>query len=173
MKIYLKFSNLEVINTKLVYLNYCRIAAVLKVPLKELDPISRMKQIDANLHSYKHLGLDRLMMSVMLPTMWTMPVYLLERSMTRNDPGFGAGLTSLIGGDNYSLLGCTVEGIHPFLAIHDNNPFIPLSCFMFSHSGKMEVTLGAHPSVFKNQEDLNSLCHKLCHNEYNLLLSRI
>lgn len=151
---------------------YFRVAAVLKVPIRETDSISRMKQIDADLQSYKQSGLDKFMKLVMLPLMWTIPVFVLDSAMTTKDPGIGAGLTSLIGGDNYSLLDSNVEAIHPFLAIHDNNIFIPLSCFTFSHSGKLEVTFGAHPSVFKKQQSLDKFCHKLCHNEYNLLLSR-
>lgn len=80
--------------------------------------------------------------------------------------GIGGGLTSLIGADSYNFMGYPVKSVHPILATHDINPFLPLSCFTFSHGGKMELSMGANPrSLFRHQKILDRITKQLCHNE--------
>ncbi|XP_037032515.1 uncharacterized protein LOC119071658 isoform X1 [Bradysia coprophila] len=88
------------------------------------------------------------------------------------DMGAANNLVTGIGADTYNLLGCPVERVHPLLGIPDNMPYVPLSCFTFSHSGRMEVVLGANPqSIFQNKQRLDLITHKLMHDELKDLLS--
>lgn len=124
------------------------------------------------------VGLDKFANRLLYPILWTLPGSMLESSFTTKDLGITGGLTSLIGADSYSLFKYPIENIHPILCIHDNAPFMPISCFTFSHSAKLELTMGANPQSIsiKTQQDLDTICHKLCHqvlHEFlNLTLSR-
>ncbi|CAL8143428.1 unnamed protein product [Orchesella dallaii] len=143
------------------------VVALLKVPLREPNPELRLKAIDAELHQWQEgLGLDKFIGRIMQPLMWTMPRFFVEKA-TADDVGAGGGLTSLVGAEEgYTFLGNEVTNVHPFIAVPDNNPWLALSCFSFSHKGRMELTFGAHPSVFGDQGKLNYLCQKLFHDEF-------
>ncbi len=154
------------LNLQIYYLIFLRVAAILQIPIREPDPVLRSQQIETELTSYITSGLDKFTKSIVLPFLWTLPGSFVENSLGSKDMGIGGGLTSLIGADSYNFMGFPVRSIHPILATHDINPFLPLSCFTFSHGGKMELSMGANPrSLFRNQKTLDKIAKQLCHDE--------
>lgn len=158
-------------NDPINYNLYCfkhffRVAAILQIPILEPNPYLRSQQIETELSSYLNSGLDKFTKSIVLPFIWTLPGSFLENSLGTKDMGIGGGLTSLIGADSYNFMGFRVKSVHPILATHDINPFLPLSCFTFSHGDKMELSMGANPrSIFRNQRTLDRIAKQLCQDE--------
>ncbi|CAL8143426.1 unnamed protein product [Orchesella dallaii] len=150
------------------------VTAFLKLPLKENNPELRIKLIDAGIRLWQEeLGLDKFTGRVMHPMMWVVPRVMGEDAVGL-DTGSGGGLTSIVGGEQgYSLLGKNVTNIYPWIALPDNTPFTGLNCFTFAEGGKLNLTFGAHPSVFKIQENLNNFSEKLFHDELDSFLQLI
>lgn len=143
-------------------------SAVLKVPIEEPDPEIRLNLIEGQLKWILDNGLDKILNGVVPGLVWTAPACILDKMMgSREFKGPSAFLSSMVGvEETYELLGCPVKNIHWCLAAPDTVPTVPLSCFTFSHGGKMELTLAANPhSIFRNKETLDKICKKFVHEE--------
>lgn len=134
-----------------------------------------MQKIDKKYVALFDIGLDKFLKLTLVQTVKLLPVRIASSLLTPSnatDMGAASNLINGIGADTYSLLGCPVERIHPILGIPDNMPYVPLSCFTFSHSGRMEVALGANPqSIFHDKKRLDLISHKLMHDEFEHILS--
>ncbi|KAG4071974.1 hypothetical protein HA402_006135 [Bradysia odoriphaga] len=144
-------------------------------PLRESDALLRMQKIEEKYLSLFDIGMDKFLKLSIVPVIKLIPVKLMSTLLSPSnttDKGFANFLATGIGADAYTLLGCPIERVHPLLGIPDNMPYVPLSCFTFSHSGRMEVVLGANPqSIFQNNQRLDLITHKLMHDELKDLLS--
>lgn len=137
----------------------CRVTGLLKVPSGEESALERLLETEKSLKQFQDLGLHKVMKWVMTPLMSLFPVKVL-RSMVSKDIGFVAGYSTMIGGDNYKLLGKEVTHIHPILAIPDANPFITISTFSFTHSNLYELTFAANPQHFPDRSAMEKVSKK-------------
>lgn len=153
----------------------CRTGGFYNFPLRESDPVLRMQAIEKKYVSLFDTGMDKFLKRTMVRVFKLLPAPFMASVLqpsNATDMGAASNLVTGIGADAYSLLGCPVERIHPLLGIPDNMPYVPLSCFTFSHSGRMEIVLGANPqSIFRNKERLDLIAHKLMHDELKHILS--
>lgn len=134
-----------------------------------------MQKIEKKYESFFDIGMDKFLKLTMVQVVKLLPIRVIASVLTPSnatDMGAASNLITGIGADTYSLLGCPVERIHPLLGIPNNMPYVPLSVFTFSHSGRMEVVLGANPqSIFENKQRLDLICNELMHDELKHVLS--
>lgn len=141
---------------------------IIRVRMKDDDPVRRLIEADKSLSDYQDVGLHKFMKRIMIPFMWTLPVCALKK-MFKKDQGICAGYSSTVGGNNYKLLGYPVSSIHNFLATNDVNPFLPISTFSFSHSNHLDLTFSVNPQHFQDKSALNRVVDKHLPNELNRL----
>lgn len=130
-----------------------RITALVKVPIGDESLLQRLLEVEKSLMEFQDEGLHKFMKWVMVPLMWISPICALK-PISYKDAGFSAGYSTSIGGDYYHLLGNPIKNIYPIIAMHDVNPFIPISIFSFTHSNRYDVTLSVNPQHFPDRPSL-------------------
>jgi len=119
-----------------------RTTTTVKIPFPSQNPKNVLQAVNRDIKFSKSLHLDKFMKNVLLPFIWLLPTKLVSLLYSSRNPQFQIGLTSIIGCENqHSFCGSKISKIYPLLCFPDNNPLFPITCFTFSHTNQLNVTI--------------------------------
>jgi hypothetical protein len=80
---------------------------------------------------FHEAGLQKVAANYLFPAAWLIPAKVAEKGLERDVFGFNCGLTSLVGADNYEILGKRITHIRPLLTLVDSHPFTGTSVIIY------------------------------------------
>ncbi|OXA52009.1 hypothetical protein Fcan01_13876 [Folsomia candida] len=142
---------------------------IIKSPLAADNPLERVIETEKNFLRFHEAGLQKVAVNYLFPFAWLFPQFMAEKVLQKDRIGFNLGLTSLVGANKYEFLGQRIKMIYPLLTLIDSHPFTVFSWFTFSHSDKVDITLGAASDLFPCRNSLSKITEDYFHTEFRNL----
>jgi len=115
------------------------------------DPVQRLLETEKSYKANLECGITHLGFKFLFPLIGMFPLSIRNK-MFGEDMGTVGGYSVSVGGDNYKLLGNEITRINSVIALFDVIPTLPISILSFSHSDKMEITIGGNPQRFPDRK---------------------
>jgi len=96
---------------------------VIKSPFSTDNRLIRVLETEKSFLEFHDAGLQKVAANYLFPLAWLIPARIAEKGLENDIFGFNCGLTSLVGADNYEILGKRITHIRPLLTLIDSHPF--------------------------------------------------